>query len=145
MSDASARQEASSRTCAIIAARAANKQKATDVIVQEVRDLVGETDYFVIATAANTRQAEAVVDEVEDQLRKRAHVKPLHRELAQDSSWLLLDYGDVVVHVFRSEAREYYRLESMWSDAPILDLTQEEGFADAVYSPRIAEMLGEDS
>ncbi len=133
-----------SRTCAVIAARAANERKATDIVVQEVRNLVGETDYFVIVTAVNARQADAVIDEIEEGLRKQAHVKPRHREIAQDSSWSLLDYGNVVVHVFRPEAREYYRLESLWDDAPTLDLEDEEGFDGLVYSERIAAMLKKD-
>lgn len=128
---------------AIIAARAANKKKATDIIVQEVRELIGETDFFVIVTAANARQVNAIIDAIEEDLRLEAHVKPLHREETRDGSWELLDYGAVVIHVFQPDTREYYRLEALWNDAPIMDLEKEAGIADAVYSDRIGELLNQ--
>ena len=133
--------EASSRECAIIAAQAADEKKATDIMVQEVRELIGVTDYFVIVTAANNRQVEAIIDEIEEQLRERAHVKPLHREITSDGSWSLLDYGDIIVHVFQPETREYYRLEALWNDAPVLDLATEAGLSDLQYSERIAKLI----
>ena len=72
----------------------------------------------------------------------QADVKPLHREDTRDGSWELLDYGSVVVHVFQPETREYYRLEALWNDAPVMDLAAEAGIEDAVYSDRIAALLG---
>ena len=132
----------SSRECALIAARAADEKKATDILVQDVRELVSITDYFVIVTAANSRQVEAIIDEIEDALREQAHIKPSHTEDSRDGSWSLLDYGDVVVHVFMPEAREYYRLEELWNDAPTLDLAAEAGLTDVQYSDRIQKMLG---
>ncbi|MEF9876410.1 MAG: ribosome silencing factor [Gordonibacter sp.] len=131
-----------SKERALIAAKAADEKKATDIMVQEVRDLIGVTDYFVIATAANNRQVEAIVDEIEEAERKFAGTKPLHREGTQDGSWSLLDYGDFVVHVFQPETREYYRLEALWNDAPVLDLAKEAGLDDLEYSDRIAKLLG---
>ncbi|WP_165056468.1 MULTISPECIES: ribosome silencing factor [unclassified Adlercreutzia] len=142
MTDKIAEQAAFSRRCAIIAARAADEKKATDIMVQEVRELIGVTDYFVIVTAANSRQVEAIIDEIEDKLREEAQVKPSHREVSGDGSWSLLDYGDIVVHVFMPETREYYRLEALWNDAPVVDLAAEAGLADIPYSERIAKMLG---
>ncbi|WP_172136858.1 ribosome silencing factor [Adlercreutzia sp. ZJ473] len=142
MTDKIAEQVAFSRRCAIIAARAADEKKATDIMVQEVRELIGVTDYFVIVTAANSRQVEAIIDEIEDKLREEAQVKPSHREVSGDGSWSLLDYGDIVVHVFMPETREYYRLEALWNDAPVVDLAAEAGLADIQYSERIAKMLG---
>lgn len=144
MTDAVERQAAFSRECALIAAKAADEKKATDIMVQEVRDLIGVTDYFVIATAANSRQVDAIIDEIEDQLRERGGVKPLHREGSADGSWSLLDYGAVVIHVFQPETREYYRLETLWNDAPVLDLAAEAGLADLQYSDRIAKLLGKE-
>lgn len=132
----------SARECAIIAARAADGKKATDIMVQEVGALIGVTDYFVIATAANNRQVEAVVDEVEEACLKEGHVKPYHREGTDDGTWSLLDYGSFIVHVFQPETRDYYRLEALWNDAPVIDLEQEAGLADLEYSDRIAKMLG---
>ncbi len=131
-----------SRECALIAARAADEKKATDILVQDVRELVSITDYFVIVTAANSRQVEAIIDEIEDALREQARIKPSHTEDSRDGSWSLLDYGDVVVHVFMPEAREYYRLEELWNDAPTIDLAAEAGLTDVQYSDRIQKMLG---
>lgn len=141
MTDKIAEQAAFSRACAITAARAADSKKATDIMVQEVRELIGVTDYFVIATAANSRQVNAIIDEIEDKLREEAHIKPTHREDSADGSWSLLDYGNIVVHVFQPETREYYRLEALWNDAPIVDLAAEAGLTDIEYSDRIAKML----
>ncbi len=139
--DKIAEQAAFSRACAIAAARAADEKKATDIMVQHVRDLIGETDYFVIATAANSRQVDAIVDAIEDALRVEQHIKPLHREMSRDGSWSLLDFGNIVVHVFQPETREYYRLEALWNDAPVLDLAAEAGLTDIRYSERIAKLL----
>lgn len=142
VTDKIAEQAAFSRECAIIAARAADEKKATDIMVQEVRELIGVTDYFVIVTAANSRQVDAIVGEIEDKLREDAHIKPLHFEDSSDGSWSLLDYGNIVVHVFQPETREYYRLEALWNDAPVIDLAAEAGLTDIQYSERIAKMLG---
>ena len=128
---------------AIIAARAADEKKATDIIVQNVGELIGVTEYFIIVTASNNRQVKAIIDEVEEAERKQAGIKPLHREETRDGSWELLDYGSIVVHVFQPETREFYRLEALWNDAPVMDLAEEAGITDAVYSDRIAAMLGD--
>ena len=135
--------EKTSLECAIIAAKAADAKKATDLMVQEVRELISVTDYFVIATAANNRQVDAIVDAIEEAERKEAGIKPLHREGTRDGMWALLDYGSFVVHVFQPETRDYYRLEALWNDAPVIDLAKEAGLTDMVYSDRIAKMLGE--
>ena len=132
----------SPRECALIAARAADDKKATDIMVQEVGKLISVTEYFVIVTAANKRQVEAIIDEIEEQLRKQAQVKPLHREGTDDGLWALLDYGSFVVHVFQPEARDYYRLEALWNDAPVIDLATEAGLTNIKYSDRIAKLMG---
>lgn len=131
----------SPRECALIAARAADDKKATDIMVQEVGSLVSVTEYFVIATAANNRQVDAIIDAIEEAERIQAHVKPLHREGTDDGLWALLDYGSFVVHVFQPETRDYYRLEDLWNDAPIIDLAKEAGLVDTQYSDRIAKLL----
>ena len=135
--------ELAPRDYAIIAARAANEKKATDIVVQNVGDIISVTEYFVIVTAANSRQVSAIVDEIEEQERVQAGIKPLHREETRDGSWELLDYGSIVVHVFQPETREYYRLEALWNDAPIMDLAEEAGLEDVVYSDRIAAIIDE--
>ncbi|MEG1197434.1 MAG: ribosome silencing factor [Raoultibacter sp.] len=132
-----------SKECALIAARAADEKKATDIMVQEVGELISVTDYFIIATASNNRQVNAIIDEIEDALREKAGVKPIHREGTGDGTWALLDYGNFVVHVFQPEARDYYRLEALWNDAPIIDLA-EAGITDGEYSDRIAKLLGKE-
>ena len=134
-------ENATPKDMAIIAARAADEKKATDIVVQNVGDLISVTEYFVIVTAANNRQVNAIVDAIEEEERKQAGIKPLHREETRDGSWELLDYGSVVVHVFQPETREYYRLEALWNDAPVMDLAAEAGIEDAVYSDRIAALL----
>lgn len=139
--DEEPKEKLSVKECVIIAAKAADSKKASDLIVQEVGKIMSATEYFVIATAANNRQVEAIVDEVEEQLKKQAGEKPLHREETRDGSWELLDYGSFVVHVFQPETREYYRLESLWNDAPIMDLAKEAGITDVVYSDRIAKLM----
>lgn len=136
-------QTPTAKECALVAARAADEKKATDIMVQEVKDLISVTDYFVIATAANGRQVDAIIDEIEEQERVQANVKPLHREGTTDGLWALLDYGNFVVHVFQPETREYYRLEALWNDAPVIDLAAEAGLVDVEYSERIAKLLGQ--
>ena len=134
-------QEASSRECALIAARAADERKATDIVVVKVGDVLDVTDYFVIATGANTPQVEAILDNIEEKVREEGGMKPLSREQTKDHSWELLDYGSFVVDVFQPEAREFYRLETLWGDAPIIDLA-EAGIEHPEYSERIAKLVG---
>ncbi|MBQ9021137.1 MAG: ribosome silencing factor [Eggerthellaceae bacterium] len=130
------------RECALIAAKAADSKKATDIMIQEVGTITSMGDFFVIATAANNRQVDAIVEEIEKQLREEAGIKPASREGLEEGTWALLDYGDIVVHVFQPEARDYYRLEDLWNDCPIIDL-REAGITDAVYSDRIAKLMGD--
>lgn len=131
------------RECALIAAKAADDKKATDIMIQEVGQLTSMTDYFVIATAANNRQVSAIIDEIEKAEREQAGIKPMHREGLDEGTWALLDYGAFVVHVFQPEARDYYRLEALWNDASVIDL-KEAGVTEAVYSDRIAKLLGKE-
>ena len=132
---------ASSLDIARVAAVAADDKKATDILVQDVAELVGETDFFVIVTASNSRQVNSIVDAIKEDLRDKGGVKPFHVEGTQDGSWSLLDYGQIVVHVFQPETREYYRLEELWNDAPVLDLAKEAGLCDVEYSDRISKLL----
>lgn len=80
-------------------------------------DIIGIVDSFVVTSAPNTRQVRTIVDEVEKQLREQAGVRPRAVEGLDDASWVLLDYGDLVVHVFLSETRAFYGLERLWADA----------------------------
>jgi ribosome-associated protein len=111
-----------SRELAVIAAEAASDKKADDIVAINVAELLVITDYFVIATGNTNIQVRAIADEVEDQLRERGHAKPIGREGESEGRWVLLDYGDIVVHVFQPEERGFYRLEKLWGDAPRLAL-----------------------
>ena len=93
------------RRAAIAAAVAADAKKATDIMVQEVSELIGVTDYFIIVTAKNNAQVDAIIDAVEEKLRDEMDMRPAHREVSRDGSWSLLDYGCIVVHVFQPETR----------------------------------------
>lgn len=99
------------------AARAAADKLAHDILILDVGDLLGVTDYFVITSAGNERQLGTVATEVEGQLKLAGH-RPRRREGAKESGWILLDYGAVVVHCFTEEMRAYYELERLWADAP---------------------------
>jgi len=103
---------------ALIAARAADAKQGNEIVVLDVGDSMGIVGTFVITSASNTRLVRALVEEVEKQLFERAAVKPRNVEGLDDYSWVLLDYGDFVVHVFLAETREHYGLERLWTDAP---------------------------
>ncbi|MCL1890965.1 MAG: ribosome silencing factor [Coriobacteriia bacterium] len=121
---ATQKNQDASREWAVLAAQAAFEKKGLDIVVQEVRKQLVITDYFVIATGANNRQVDAICDAVEEALREKAGIKPVGREGKDELTWVLLDYGDFVVHVFQPDFREFYRLETIWNDAPRLDLTE---------------------
>ena len=106
------------------AAEAAAEKKATDVVVMNVAEQLVVTDYFLIATGANDRQVKGIVDEIEDCLREQGF-KPKGREGEPENKWVLLDFGDFVIHVFQPQEREFYRLEKLWSDAPRVTLPPE--------------------
>ena len=106
-----------SRDVAVAAARAAAEKQAGDVLVLEVAAILSIVDYFVVASGSSDRQVRTVVDAVEKALREQG-IRPVRREGETEASWVLLDYVDVVVHVFGEEEREYYGLERLWLDAP---------------------------
>lgn len=124
---------------ALVAAEAAADKKAADVIAMFVGDLLVVTDYFVIATGANDRQVSSIADEIEEQLRVKCGIKPIGREGERENTWVLLDFGDLVIHVFQPQERDFYRLEKLWSDAPRLDLP-----ADVVNATAPVPGEGED-
>ena len=99
-----------------IAARAADAKKAHDIVILDVGEIMGIVESFVITSAPNSRLVRAIVDEVERELFERTGDKPRAVEGLRDASWVLLDYGDLVVHVFLTETREYYDLERLWAD-----------------------------
>ncbi|MGI8679229.1 MAG: ribosome silencing factor [Jatrophihabitans sp.] len=119
-------------TLATAAAQAAADKLATDIVLIDVSDRLAITDIFVVATGTNERQVEAIVDAVEERLRLAGH-KPIRREGQRDGRWVLLDYGDVVVHVQHSEERLFYALERLWKDCPFIP------FIDAAAAAHAAE------
>jgi ribosome-associated protein len=111
---------AGSREIAVTAARAAADKQAIDVTILDVSGLIVITDYFVICSGTSDRQVKTLVEEVEKAVRELGE-RPVRREGEADARWVLLDYIDVVVHVFAQEEREYYDLERLWRDAPRLE------------------------
>ena len=106
------------REWARTAARAASAKGGEDTVIIEVGLVLAITDAFVITSGRNSRQVKTIAEEVEARLKADGDIKPLRVEGLSDSHWILLDYGDLVIHVFLDETREYYDLERLWSDAP---------------------------
>ena len=104
-----------------VAARAALEKNALDVAVLDLQGLSGIADYFVICSARSTTQADTVAEAVRMALRAQ-DVRPRHAEGSAESGWLLLDYGDVVVHVFLEDTRSFYALDRLWGDAPLVSV-----------------------
>jgi ribosome-associated protein len=100
-----------------VAARAADAKKGDDILVLDVGDIIGIVDTFVITSASNTRLVRTIVDEVEKQIFEQTGTKPRSIEGLDDYSWVLIDYGDLVVHVFLTDTRAFYGLERLWADA----------------------------
>lgn len=104
-----------------IAARAAASKLAQDVVVIDVSEQLVITDCFVIATATNERQVGAIVDEVEEQMRLAGR-KPARREGTREGRWVLLDYVDIVVHIQHTDERNFYALDRLWRDCPVVEV-----------------------
>ena len=115
---------------ATVAARAAAGKLAENVVVLDVSEQLVITDLFVIASASNERQVNAIVDEVEEKMRLAGY-KPARREGAREGRWTLLDYVDIVVHIQHSDERDFYALERLWRDCPevAIDLEGDEPLA----------------
>jgi len=109
------------RSLATVAARAAASKKAEGTVILEVGGLLGITDAFVVTSGTNRRQVLTIADEVEAQVKAAGGPGPLRVEGRSEAQWVLLDYGDFVVHVFLDEVRRYYDLERLWADAPRVD------------------------
>lgn len=105
------------------AAQAASDKLAENIIAFDVSDQLVITDAFVLCSASNDRQVKSIVDEVEDKLRAIG-AKPIRREGERDGRWVLIDYGEIVVHVQHEEERMYYALERIWRDCPVIPLPE---------------------
>jgi ribosome-associated protein len=115
-------------------AELADSKKAVEILALDMRELVSYTDFLVICTARNERQAAAITDEVGLRLKREAKMRPRQVEGEGAAGWVLLDYLDCVLHVFTPEARGRFRLEQLWEDAPRLEL----GLAGESVEPRAA-------
>jgi ribosome-associated protein len=109
------------RDLAVVAARIADGMKANDVLVLQVGDVIALTEYFVVVSAPNRRLVDALVDEVEAQVRVATDRSPIRVEGAKEHQWVLIDYGDVIVHIFLSEIRDFYEIERLYNDVPRID------------------------
>ncbi|HBU75180.1 MAG: ribosome silencing factor [Acidimicrobiaceae bacterium] len=116
-----------SRELALAAARIADAQKGSDIVILQVGEVLGVTEYFVVVSASNRRLVRTLVDEIEVQCRNSVGRIPSRTEGVREQQWVLLDYGDVVVHVFLEEIREFYDIERLYKDVPVIPT----GFKDA--------------
>ena len=105
---------------------AADDKKASDIVALDVRGISDVVDAIVVCTAANSRLASAVVDEVEERLRLRFGLSALSVSGKGDGPWVLVDFASVSVHVFSPEGRDYYRIERLWGDAPRIDVATDQ-------------------
>lgn len=111
------------RELVIAAAEAASDKLADDIIAFDVSEQLAITDAFILCSAPNDRQVKAIVDGIEEWLRD-LDARPLRREGEREGRWVLLDYSEIVVHVQHAEDRQYYSLEKLWKDCPIIPLPE---------------------
>ena len=108
-----------------LAVKCASDKKAFELTALDLREIASFADYFIIAGGANTRQVQAISDEINEQLKKQLNVKALRIEGYNTGEWILLDYGDFIVHIFEEKAREFYDLERLWRDAKKVEIPEE--------------------
>ncbi len=119
MTDASTNViDESARDLATTIAEIADAEHGSNIMVLQVGEVLGVTEYFVIVSASNRRLVRTLVDEIEKQARDQTGRSPLRSEGVREQQWVLVDYGDVVVHVFLSEVREFYEIERLYTDVP---------------------------
>jgi ribosome-associated protein len=106
----------------LVAARAAADRKALDLVALDIRKIASFADFFLICSGNSSRQVQAISDEVSERLRGERGSRPLHVEGYEAGEWVLMDYGDVIVHVFVDESRKFYQLERLWRDAERVEL-----------------------
>ena len=107
------------------AAAAASDRKAQDMVALDIRKIASFAEYFLICSGTSTRQVQAIADEVTERLRDVCGSRPLHTEGYEAATWVLLDYGDLIVHIFTGESRSFYQLERLWRDAERVVLPEE--------------------
>jgi len=117
------------RRWCVLAAKAADDKKGEATVILEVGRVLAIADAFVITSGANPRQVRTIVEAVEEKVKQDGGPSPLRIEGLDDARWVLMDYGDFVVHVFLQEVREFYDLERLWADAPVWNWLDDERVA----------------
>jgi ribosome-associated protein len=105
-----------------LALHCAEEKKAINTVVIDLRDIASFTEFFIITSGSNQRQVQAIADEINEQLKKQLSAKPIRVEGYNAAEWVLLDYGDFIVHIFEQKQREFYDLERLWRDAKKVEL-----------------------
>ena len=108
-----------------LALHCASDKKASNLTVIDLREIASFTEFFVVASGGNQRQVQAISDEINERLKKDLNSRPVRIEGYTSGEWILLDYGDFIVHVFEKNAREFYDLERLWRDAKRVDVPQD--------------------
>lgn len=120
------------REKALLGSSIASQKKASDIVVLDMRRLVSFTDYFLICNGESDTQIRAIADAIIGEMKKRK-VKAWHVEGYEEAKWVLLDYGDVIIHIFHSEISQFYQLDKLWADAPLLPLPTDEEVPQACH------------
>jgi ribosome-associated protein len=108
-----------------LALHCADEKKGIGIGALDLREITSFTDFFIVVSGLNTRQVQAISDEIEVQIKKQLGEKPLRIEGHSTAEWVLMDYGDFVVHIFENKARDFYDLERLWRDAKKVELPKE--------------------
>lgn len=108
-----------------LALHLASEKKAFDMVALDLREIASFTEFFLIVSGANQRQAQAISDEIQEQLKKQLKVRPVRIEGYRSAEWILMDYGDFIVHIFDKDSREFYDLERLWRDAKRVEIPEE--------------------
>ena len=108
-----------------LALHLASEKKAFDIVALDLRQIASFAEFFVICSGANTRQAQAISDEIEEQLKKQLKTRAVRIEGYRTAEWILMDYGDFIVHIFDKDARDFYDLQRLWRDAKRVALPEE--------------------
>ncbi|MBA4185025.1 MAG: ribosome silencing factor [Acidobacteria bacterium] len=108
-----------------LAVSCASEKKAFDLIAIDLREIASFTEFFIIASGANVRQVQAISDEITEKLKEQLNSRVIRIEGYQTGEWILLDYGDFIVHIFEQKAREFYDLERLWRDAKRVEIPKE--------------------
>ena len=107
-----------------LALHSAGEKKAFKTIALDLREVASFTEFFIITSGANQRQVQAIADEIDEQLNKQLKTKPVRTEGYASAEWVLMDYGDFIVHIFEQKARDFYDLERLWRDAGRVEIPE---------------------